>query len=82
MLPPLTLTYRALDLLDVINEDIDLTNLDQYEDINLASDYALESISILVNNELIEGSNKKNKHLSNTTRAEEAVLLYRIYNLK
>jgi len=47
----------------------------------LIADYAIDSIASLVKEGLIVGSAGKLNPLDNTTRAEAAVFLYRIYNM-
>lgn len=76
----MVLTERALKMLnklEVQGTDIDLEN---FADKATIASYATESIAALVKEGLIEGDGQNIHPLGNTTRAETAVFLYRIYN--
>lgn len=78
----MVLTSRALIYLQKIDsETINQTIFDEFVDKNQISDYAIESVGRMVSEGFIAGdeSHKLNP-LANTTRAETAVFLYRIYN--
>lgn len=78
----MVLTSRALIYLQKINSDgIHQTIFDEFVDKNQISDYAIEGVGRMVAEGFIAGdeSHKLNP-LANTTRAETAVFLYRIYN--
>jgi hypothetical protein len=75
-----TLTVRALDMLGMVKEQGPISGLDKFTDKSLIAGYALESIATAVKEGLIIGSGDNINPLGNTTRAEAAVFLYRIYN--
>jgi hypothetical protein len=72
-------TVRALHILNRITTDADLSVLDSFKDKGQIKDYAKESIALLVKEGLMKGSDDKINPLGNTTRAEAAVFLHRIY---
>lgn len=76
----IALTERALRMYKDIKAADETSELDKFTDKSLISDYALNSVATLVNEGLIEGSNNKINPRGNTTRAEAAVFLYKIYN--
>ena len=78
----MVLTSRALVYLQKIEgSSVAETIFAEFVDKNQISDYAIESVGRMVEEGFIAGdeSHKLNP-LANTTRAETAVLLYRIYN--
>lgn len=76
----ITLTERALRMFKDLKAVDERSELDKFTDKSLISDYALNSVATLVNEGLIEGSNNEINPKGNTTRAEAAVFLYKIYN--
>lgn len=76
----MVLTERALRLLKRLEIQGTALELDKFADKSLIAEYAIESIASLVKEGLIIGSENKINPLENTTRAEAAVFLYRIYN--
>ncbi len=76
----MTLTGKALEKFEGLELTEDLTVLDQFGDKNGIAGYARESMAALVKEGLITGSGNKLNPLSQTTRAEAAAFLYRIYN--
>jgi hypothetical protein len=54
--------------------------LDKFSDKTDISGYAVDSIAGFVNAGLISGSDWKINPRQNTTRAEAAVIIYKIYN--
>ena len=56
------------------------SDLERFSDKSLVALYAVDSIASVVKEGLIVGSGDKVNTLGNTTRAEAAVFLYRIYN--
>ncbi|MDF2614108.1 MAG: peptidase and in kexin sedolisin [Clostridia bacterium] len=76
----MVMTERALNIVSGKTVKASLVNLNQFSDKDKISEYAKASVSILVANRLIGGSNGKINPLSNTTRAEAAAFLYKIYN--
>jgi hypothetical protein len=76
----LVLTERALRSLNKLSKTGTMTDLEQFTDKTQLNDYAIASIASLVAEGLIEGSSGKLNVEADTTRAEAAVFLYRIYN--
>ncbi len=56
------------------------SDLTGYEDLASLADYAEESVASLVKEGLIQGDGSRLRLLDHTTRAEVAVMVYRIYN--
>lgn len=74
----MTMTYRALSRLGM-TADWQPSDLSEFGDANMVSDYALESVQYVVGGGLIAGDENGNiAPLANTTRAETAVFLYRL----
>jgi hypothetical protein len=78
----LVLTERALRSLKRINRAGTVKDLEQYVDKAELADYAVNGIASLVLEGLVEGSGVRLDVRSDATRAEAAVLLYRVYNKK
>ncbi len=76
----MAMTERALKLMKKVNSKGQSSILDRFTDKGSISSYAVNSIATIVSEGLIEGSNSKITPKNNTTRAEAAVFLYRIYN--
>jgi len=76
----MALTERALRIVKKISATGSVTYLDKFEDIPEISGYAVNSIATLVEEGLITGDRHMINPFGNATRAEAAVLLYRIYN--
>ena len=76
----MVLTERALSLLGRIKSEGATSVLDQFNDRSLIASYAEESVAELVDEGFIKGKGEDIDPLGNTTRAEAAALLYRIYN--
>lgn len=68
----------------IITENIDIvvdrTVLNKFTDSSSISSWAKDSASVVVDQEIIEGSNNMFKPKDNATRAETAVMLYRLKN--
>jgi len=75
----LVLTERTLKSLDKLGSIGMATDLARFSDRVEVSDYAVASVAALVKEGLIEGSNGRINAGADTTRAEAAVFLYRIY---
>ena len=74
----MTMTYRALSKLGMA--DYEKSDLSGFNDTAEVADYALESVSYMVGGGLIAGDENGNLNPNdNTTRAETAVFLYRLY---
>jgi len=76
----MVLTARALEKFKGLQVSGDLTALDKFSDKGEIGGYALESLATLVKEGLAAGYGNTINPLGNTTRAEAAVFLYRIYN--
>ncbi len=76
----MVLTERALRMLKMIEVQGAASDLKAFSDKSLIASYAVESTAALVEDGLIIGSGDRIDPLGNTTRAEAAVFLYRIYN--
>lgn len=76
----LVLTERALRSLGKLSSIGASADLERFTDRAEVKDYAAASIAALVKEGLIEGSSGKLNVKSDTTRAEAAVFLYRLYN--
>ncbi len=76
----MALTERALRMLEKLEVQGLASDLDRFADKPLVAAYAVNSVASLVKEDLIMGSDDNLNPLGNTTRAEAAVFLYRIYN--
>lgn len=76
----MVLTARALSMLKKLKEQGTASVLENFADQSLISAYAINSVAAMVKEGLIVGSDNKLNPLGNTTRAEAAVFIYRIYN--
>ncbi len=75
----MTMVVRALDVAGRSYEPADRAVIQGFTDVSLVSDYAVQSVAVLVKNGIILGSGNRLNPRYNLTRAEAAVLLYRIY---
>ena len=55
-------------------------DLEKFSDKSKVASYAVNSVAAMVKEGLIEGSGNKVNPAGNTTKAEAAVFLYRLYN--
>ena len=76
----MVLTERALRILQKLKKPGKASELGKFTDKSLIAAYAIDSVASIVKGGLIVGSGDKINPLGNTTRAEAAVFLYRIYN--
>jgi hypothetical protein len=76
----MVLTEKALRMVGKLTNEATSYELEKYSDRLLISDYAVNSISSLVKDELIIGTDNKINPTGLTTRAEAAVFLYRIFS--
>lgn len=76
----MVLTARALEEFKGLKASSDNAILDKFSDKGDVAGYAVESLTTLVKEGLISGSGDKLNPRAQTTRAEAAVFLYRIYN--
>ena len=75
----MVLTHRALKAAGKISGAADAPVPERFDDVSDISDYAVGSVSVLVNEGIIEGDGGRINPRGNTTREEAAVLIYRIY---
>ncbi len=75
-----TLTAKALKLVGKLKDEHSTEVLENYKDQSTIAPYALEDIAALVEEGIIKGSGNMLTPLKNATRAEAAVVLYKIYN--
>lgn len=76
----MALTERALRKAGKIKEKGDASQLDIFKDKKKIAKYAIEGTAILVKEGLIRGSGEMINPQGNTTRAEAAAIIYRVYN--
>ncbi len=74
----MVLIYRALEKTGHSLSDGKSSDLAGYSDTNKISGYALTAVATLVKDNIIQGSNNQINPRGNMTRAEMAVVLYRI----
>jgi len=77
----MVLILRALKIADINLSEGSKKDIDRFIDTSSVSDYALEAVATLVKEGIIIGSNNKIRPKEYTTRAETAVMIYRIYKL-
>ncbi len=75
-----TLILRAMDVTGREYDGSDISVIQGFADFSLIADYAVDSMAVLVEKGFIQGSKNRLNPLHNLTRAEAAVLLYRIYS--
>lgn len=78
----IVLTEKALRSLGKISRKGSLSDLKRFRDKDRIAVYAIDSVAALVQEGLIKGGNDNINPLSGTTRAEAAVILYKIYNIR
>jgi len=76
----MVLTGRALSTLQKLKIQGTDSDLNMFADKDLIDGYAIDNVATIVRENLIVGSGDNINPLGNTTRAEAAVFLYRIYN--
>jgi len=74
------LTVKAMQLAGMLKEKEDISILDQMKDAGQISDYARDSIALLVKNGIVKGNGGAIMPKAYLTMAEAAVIIYRIYN--
>lgn len=75
----MTLVAKALKVAGKAAVTGGITDLTGFSDASIISPYAVESVAALVKEGVIQGSGNMINPLGNTTRAEIAVLVYRLY---
>ncbi|MNN65536.1 Endo-1,4-beta-xylanase A precursor [compost metagenome] len=76
----MVLTERALKLEKKLNQQGAAADLEKFADKSEVASYAVSSVAAMIKEGLIEGGDNKVNPTGNTTRAEAAVILYRLYN--
>lgn len=76
----MTLTVKALDVAKRISSKGTQDDIRKFNDASGVSGYAVESVATLVKNGVIVGSGNRLNPKGDTTRAEAAVIIYKIYN--
>ncbi|MNH31979.1 Endo-1,4-beta-xylanase A precursor [compost metagenome] len=76
----MVLTERALKLEKKLSNQAEVADLERFTDKSEVASYAVNSVAAMVKEGLIEGSGNKVNPTGNTTKAEAAVFLYRLYN--
>lgn len=78
----ITMAYRAFLKKGIIHTSYNTIVLDKYEDRGEIADYAQEALVTMTDREIIIGNDENRVHPTDTaTRAEIAVMCYRLYNL-
>lgn len=78
----MVITTRVLELAGVPLTPAKVSDLKGYSDVSNISTYAENDVATLVKSGIVGGSNGKINPLGYTTRAEVAVMLYRVVNMK
>ena len=76
----IVLSEKALTIAKEMAKNGSSKDLEKFSDNSDISSYAVDSVANFVNSGLISGSNGNINPRSNATRAEAAVLIYKIYN--
>ncbi len=76
----MVLSERVLRMLKKLEAQGSASDLGSFTDKSLVAAYAVNSVASVVKEGLIVGSGNKVNPLGNTTRAEAAAFLYRVYN--
>lgn len=77
----MAMTARALAVSDKSPKTSDLDLLQSFSDLDKLADYAEDNAALLLANGIVQGNAGKLNPLGNTTRAEAALIVYRIYNM-
>jgi hypothetical protein len=77
-----TLTYRALSLAGAVKAQGTAADLQGFADASSVASYAADSLATLYKAKLLEGDGSRLLPLAPATRAETAVLMYRMYQMK
>lgn len=76
----MVLIDRAIKIAGKSAESEITIDIDEFEDADYISNYALEGVTALINQGIIKGNDNKINPLGSATRAETAVMIYRIMN--
>ena len=75
----MVLTARALEYVGKLNAT-GKADMNKFTDASAVADYAGDSVASMISEGLIKGDGSRINPQGNATRAEIAVLMYRIYN--
>lgn len=75
----MVLAERAMRLMGKLKAEGSASDLAMFKDADRISPYALSKVAAMVKEGIIQGSNNMINPLDNTTRAEAAVVIYRLY---
>lgn len=76
----MTLIYRAMTIAKKLNASADINELSKFADNAKIASYAKASVASVVKEGIIKGDGTNINPQSNTSRAEAALILYRIFN--
>lgn len=76
----MVLVARALKAAKKISVTGTAEDLSSFTDVSQVAGYAVESVATLIKEGIIQGSGNMINPKGNATRAETAVMIYRIYN--
>lgn len=76
----IVLAARAMRMVNKLKSAGNGTDLDKFTDHSEVADYAVGEVAAMTGEGLVTGSNNAINPLGNATRAEAAVLIYRMYN--
>lgn len=76
----MVLVDKALRIADKLETEGKALDIEDFDDDSSVSSYAVKSVATLVKEGIVSGSGNRLNPKSNTTRAEVAALIYRIYN--
>ncbi len=76
----MVMTEKALKLSNKLNNQGAAADLEKFFDKSKVASYAVNSVATMVKEGLIVGSDNKVNPTGNTTKAEAAVFLYKLYN--
>lgn len=76
----MVLAEKAMKAAGKALQAAEIADLSNFNDVDRLADYAAESVAALVNGGLIQGDGMNLRPHDHTSRAEVAVLVYRIYN--
>jgi hypothetical protein len=76
----MVLVERALRIAKLLGKNANLEYLESFGDKDQISSYAIECVALMVEEGYIKGDGQNINPKGNTTRAEAAVILYRLYN--
>ncbi|MCX7842112.1 MAG: choice-of-anchor I family protein [Clostridia bacterium] len=76
----MVMVARAMKHVNKLKAQVSPSELSKFEDISEVDSYAFNDLAAMVKEGIIQGYGSSIKAKANTTRAEAAVILYRVYN--